>query len=123
VTDARITQVSVEVTFDANPDLRVTQTGADAVFDANPDLRTTQLAMEIIWAPHVIETPPIADLEGIGYADLLLHIPYVIDEAGDQVVAGGTDDIIDLAGDTVIDLAGDGVTDAPADVIAIPYWT
>ena len=79
--------------------------------------------LDVIWAPRVIRTPPTADLSGVGYADLLLHTPYVIDLALDQVVVGTGDAIVDIALDTVVDLALDGLTTAPDYVIATQYWT
>lgn len=120
--DARVTQVGVDAVIDTGPAARVTQVGLDAIVDTAPAARLSQLGIDVIWKPKVIPTPPSSDFQGVGYADLVLHTPFVIDHLGNPVVTGG-DTVIDAALDTVVDANGDIVGGNFTFVIASSYWT
>lgn len=142
MTDARITQVSLEVTYDADPDLRVTQTAADAVFDANPALRVTQTAADAVYdanpalritqaaAEAVYDADPDlrvtqAVLEVV-WAPRIIRTPPTADLSGagyadlllhTLFVIDGVGDQVVTGGDTVVDAALDTVIDLAGDLL------
>lgn len=49
---ARVTQATVEILHDNDPNARFTQDGVEILFDCEPNARFTQGLIEILWTPE-----------------------------------------------------------------------